>query len=63
MYGNEKLLKAFWSYTPYKVKKCSTFAKETLKWRTMQYKQQQQQQKTEYQECTVYQGFLNSYFL
>ena len=29
----------------------------------MQYKKQQQQQKTEYQECTVYQGFLNSYFL
>ena len=48
MYGNEKLLKAFWSYTPYKVKKCSAFAKETLKSRTMQHKT-----KTQYQDYTV----------
>ena len=39
-------------------KKCSAFAKETLKWRTMQYKT-----KTQNQEYTVYQGPLNTYFL
>ena len=32
----------------YKLKKCSAFAKETLKWRTMQYKT-----KTQYQEYTL----------
>ena len=45
-------------YTIKGKKKCSTFAKETLKWRTMQYKT-----KTQYQEYAVYQGPLNTYFL
>ena len=39
-------------------KKCSAFAKETLKWRILQYKT-----KTQYQEYAVYQGPLNTYFL
>ena len=38
-----------------KKKKCSAFAKETLKWRTLQYKT-----KTQYQEYTVHQGPLNT---
>ena len=38
--------------------KRSAFAKETLKWRTMQYKT-----KTQYQEYHVHQGPLNTYFL
>ena len=41
-----------------KGKKCSTFAKETLKSRTIQHKT-----KTQYEEYIVHQGPLNTYFL